>query len=89
LSGVAIVRGTHLVAMSAVGATVRGMPPESVRQLHLVEETGLGTFDLERIEIIEESVEKMQKNSKSFSWSKFFSIQLHLHVNGDIQQQED
>ena len=55
-----------------------------------MEETGLGTCNLERIEIIGESVEKMQKKSRAI-----FREEVRLNpvalscLNVDIQQEED
>ncbi len=90
MSGVAIVRGTRPVAMGAVGATVRGIPAESVIHLRLVEETGIGTCNLRRIEIIGESVEKMQKKSKViFREEARLNLVTLACLNGDIQQEED
>lgn len=60
-----VIAGTDPVAVDAVGAAVMGIPPESVKHLRLAEESGLGTCDLERIQIVGEPIEKVQKKLKT------------------------
>jgi uncharacterized protein (DUF362 family) len=62
-----IIAGTDPVAVDAVGAAVMGIPPESVKHLRLAQESGLGTCDLEGIQIVGEPIEKVQKKFKTSS----------------------
>jgi uncharacterized protein (DUF362 family) len=48
---VAIVKGTDPVAVDAVGAAVMRINPNNVKHLRLAEKKGLGTCNLEQIEI--------------------------------------
>ena len=66
-----VIAGADPVAVDAVGAAVMSIPPESVKHLRLAEERGLGTCDLERIEILGEPVEKVKKKFKTSLSSKF------------------
>jgi len=60
-----VIAGTDPVAVDAVGATVMGIPPESVKHLRLAEETGLGTCRLEQIEVLGEPIEKVKKKFRT------------------------
>ena len=66
-----VIAGTDPVAVDAVGATVMGIPPDSVKHLHLAEEVGLGTCHLERIEILGEPIEKVKRKFRISSLTKF------------------
>ena len=66
-----VIAGRDPVAVDAVGATVMGIPPESVKHLRLAEERGLGTCDLKKIEIVGEPIEKVEKKFKTSFLSKF------------------
>jgi uncharacterized protein (DUF362 family) len=56
-----VIAGTDPVAVDAVGAAVMMIPPESVRHLRLAEESGLGTYHLERIQVVGEPVDRVRK----------------------------
>jgi uncharacterized protein (DUF362 family) len=56
-----VIAGTDPVAVDAVGASVMGVAPASVKHLRLAEEKGLGTLDLKRIEILGEPVETVKR----------------------------
>jgi len=56
-----VIAGTDPVAVDAVGASVMGVAPASVKHLRLAEEKGLGTLDLKRIEILGEPVEMVKR----------------------------
>lgn len=69
-----VIAGTDPVAVDAVGAAVMGIPPESVKHLRLAQESGLGTCDLERIQVVGEPVEKVQKKFKTSFMTKLVRI---------------
>ena len=59
-----VIAGTDPVAVDAVGAAVMGINPKNVKHLRLAEKKGLGTCNLEQIEIIGESIESVKKKFK-------------------------
>ena len=59
-----VIAGTDPVAVDAVGAAVMMIPPESVKHLRLAEESGLGTYHLERILIVGEPIDRVRKEFK-------------------------
>ena len=63
-----VIAGTDPVAVDAVGAAVMTISPENVKHLRLAEESGLGTCHLERIQIVGEPVEKVQRKFKRSSY---------------------
>ena len=65
-----VIAGTDPVAVDAVGAAVMSITPENVKHLRLAEEKGLGTCDLEQIEIIGESIESVKKKFRKSLSSK-------------------
>ncbi|MGQ9460482.1 MAG: DUF362 domain-containing protein [Candidatus Bathyarchaeaceae archaeon] len=66
-----VIAGRDPVAVDAVGATVMGIPPESVKHLRLAEEKGLGTCDLEEITVLGEPIEKVKKKFRTSVLSRF------------------
>jgi uncharacterized protein (DUF362 family) len=64
-----VIAGTDPVAVDAVGAAVMGVSPETVEHLSHAEEKGLGTCDLNQIEVVGEPIEKVRKK---FRRSSFF-----------------
>ena len=59
-----VIAGTDPVAVDAVGAAVMMIPPESVKHLRLAEESGLGTYHLERIQVVGEPIDRVRKEFK-------------------------
>jgi len=68
-----IIAGRDPVAVDAVGAAVIGIPPEDVKHLSLAEKKGLGTCDLNQIEIIGEPIERVRKKFKRSILSSFLT----------------
>jgi uncharacterized protein (DUF362 family) len=60
-----VLAGTDPVAVDAVGAAVMSIPPRTVKHLRLAEERGLGTCNLEQIEILGEPLEKVRRRFKT------------------------
>lgn len=60
-----VMAGTDPVAVDAVGAAVMSIPPRTVKHLRLAEERGLGTCNLEQIEILGEPLEKVRRKFKT------------------------
>lgn len=60
-----VIAGTDPVAVDTIGAAVMGIPPEHVKHLQLAQESGLGTCILERIEVVGEPVQKVQRNFRT------------------------
>jgi len=65
-----VIAGTDPVAVDAVGAAVMSIAPENVKHLRLAERKGLGTCDLEQIEIVSESIESVKKKFRKSLSSK-------------------
>jgi uncharacterized protein (DUF362 family) len=65
------IAGTDPVAVDAVGATVMDIPPESVKHLRLAKERGLGTCNLNQIEVLGEPIEKVKKRFRTSFSSRF------------------
>jgi len=61
-----IIAGTDPVAVDAVGAAVMGINPKNVKHLRLAEKKGLGTCNLEQIEIVGEVGESIENVKKKF-----------------------
>jgi uncharacterized protein (DUF362 family) len=66
-----VIAGKDPVAVDSVGAAVMMMPPHDVKHLRLAEKIGLGTNDLNRIEILGEPIEKVRKKFRRAILSKF------------------
>ncbi len=56
-----VIVGADPVAVDAVGASVMGIQPSDVKHLVLAEEKGIGTCNLEEIEVIGEPIEKVRR----------------------------
>ena len=69
-----VIAGTDPVAVDAVGATVMGIRPEYVKHLSLAEECGLGTCNLERIQVLGEPIEKVRRKFRTSFLSKVAQI---------------
>jgi uncharacterized protein (DUF362 family) len=61
-----IIAGSDPVAVDTVGAKVMGVSPGEAKHLVYSEQKGLGTSDLESIEILGESLEKVAKDFRRF-----------------------
>ena len=59
-----IIAGANMVAVDAVAAAVMGIDPRRVKYLRLAEERGLGTANLDEIEVLGERIEHVKKNFK-------------------------
>ena len=66
-----VIAGLDPVAVDAVGASVMGIDPNDVKHLIFAEKKGLGTIDLDQIEILGEQIESVQKKFKRSVLSKF------------------
>lgn len=66
-----VIAGTDPVAVDAVGAAVMCIPPKSVKHLRLAEERGLGTCNLENIEVLGEPIDKVKRKFRMSFISKF------------------
>jgi uncharacterized protein (DUF362 family) len=63
-----VMAGTDPVAVDAVGAAVKGIPPSDVKHLVFAEKKGLGTCNLDEITVLGEPIESVrQKFQRSFS----------------------
>lgn len=69
-----VIAGTDPVAVDAVGAAVMGIRAEYVKHLSLAEECGLGTCNLERIEVLGEPIEKVSRKFRTSFLSKIAQI---------------
>ena len=65
-----VIAGTDPVAVDAVGSAVMGIPPSTVKHLRLAEEKGLGTCNLDRIEVVGEPIEKVRRKFRTSFLSK-------------------
>ena len=65
-----VIAGTDPVAVDAVGSAVMGIPPSTVKHLRLAEERGLGTCNLDRIEVVGEPIEKVRRKFRTSFLSK-------------------
>ncbi len=70
-----VVAGTDPVAVDSVGAAVMGIQPTDVKHLVLAEEKGLGTCNLDQIEIVGEPLEKVKRKFR-----RSFSSKLFVHL---------
>lgn len=66
-----VIAGLDPVAVDAVGASVMGIEPNKVKHLIFAEKKGLGTIDLDQIEILGEQIENVQRKFKRSALSKF------------------
>jgi len=69
-----VIAGTDPVAVDVVGATVMGIRPEYVKHLSLAEECGLGTCNLERIQVLGEPIERVRRKFRTSFLSKIAQI---------------
>jgi len=56
-----IVAGSDIVATDAVGAFLMGIDPRDVKHLELAALAGMGTNDLNQVEIFGDDIKKLQK----------------------------
>lgn len=68
-----VIAGTDPVAVDAVGSAVMGVNPAEVKHLVLAERKGLGTCDLNKIEVLGEPVEKVKRKFRRSITSKILS----------------
>ena len=59
-----IIAGADMVAVDAVAAAVMGIDPRRVGYLRIAEKRGLGTADLNKIEVLGEKIEDVKKKFK-------------------------
>jgi len=57
-----IIAGKNMVAVDAVASAVMGIDPSRVKYLKLAEEKGLGTANLDNIEVIGERIGEVRRN---------------------------
>ena len=63
-----VIAGTDPVAVDAVGASVMGVAPDTIKHLRYAEKKGLGICDLNQIEVVGEPIERVRtKFRKSIS----------------------
>jgi len=65
-----VIAGTDPVAVDAVGASVMGIEPTEVKHLVLAEKKGLGTCNINQIDILGEPIEKVKRKFKRSLSSK-------------------
>ena len=68
-----VMAGRDPVAVDAVGAAIMGIPPREVKHLLLAEKKGLGTCDLNQIEIVGEPMERVKKKFERSMLSGFLA----------------
>lgn len=68
-----VIAGRDPVAVDAVGAAVMGIPPTEIKHLIFAERKGLGTCDLNHIEIVGERIERVRKKFKRSILSSFLA----------------
>jgi uncharacterized protein (DUF362 family) len=69
-----VIAGTDPVAVDAISAAVMGIRPEYVKHLSLAEECGLGTCNLERIQVLGEPIERVSRRFRTSFLSKIAQI---------------
>ena len=69
-----VIAGTDPVAVDSVGAAVMGVSPEDVKHLVLAEKKGLGTCHLERITVVGEPIELVQRRFRRAISSRVLSF---------------
>ena len=67
-----VIAGIDPVGVDAVGAYVLGVSPETVKHLQLAEQKGLGTCNLNNIEIVGEPIERVKTKFGGSLSLKFF-----------------
>ncbi len=65
-----VLAGVDPIAVDAVGATVMGLPPETVKHLCLAEQKGLGTCNLKKITVVGEPINKVRRKFKRSLFSR-------------------
>jgi len=69
-----VIAGTDPVAVDAVGAAVMGVPPDSVKHLRYAVQRGLGTCDLDKIEVVGESIQKVKRQFRKSLSSRILGL---------------
>jgi uncharacterized protein (DUF362 family) len=69
-----VIAGTDPVAVDVVGAAVMDIPLKYVKHLSLAEESGLGTCNPERIQVLGEPIEKVKRKFRTSFLSKIAQI---------------
>ena len=69
-----VIAGTDPVAVDAVGAAVMGVPPDSVKHLRYAMQRGLGNYDLDKIEVVGESIKKVKRQFRNSLSSRILSL---------------
>ena len=69
-----VIAGTDPVAVDAVGAAVMGVSPETVKHLLYAQQKGLGTCDLNQIEVVGEPIEKVRKKFRRSLSSRILGL---------------
>ncbi|MEM1539157.1 MAG: DUF362 domain-containing protein [Candidatus Bathyarchaeia archaeon] len=68
-----VIAGVDPVAVDTVGAAVMGVSPQEVKHLVLAEKKGLGTCNLNRIEVVGEKIENVKRSFRRSLVSRFLS----------------
>lgn len=69
-----VIAGTDSVAVDAVSAAVMGVAPDTIKHLNYAEQKGLGTCDLNQIEVVGEPIERVRKKFKKSISSRILSF---------------
>lgn len=68
-----VIAGSDPVAVDAVGASIMDIPPADVKHLVYAEQKGLGTCNLEEIEVLGSSIEEVKRKFRRSFSSKLLS----------------
>jgi len=69
-----VIAGRDPVAVDAVGSSMMGVPPETVKHLLYAEQKGLGTRNLNRIKIVGEPINRVRKKFRRSLSSKIIRV---------------
>lgn len=69
-----VIAGRDPVAVDAVGAAVMGVSPETVKHLRYAEQKGLGTCNLNQIEVVGETIERVRRKFRRSLSSRILSF---------------
>lgn len=59
-----LIAASDMVAVDIISTAIMGIDPEEVKYLQLAAECGLGVSDLNKIEILGESIDKVKRKFK-------------------------
>ena len=69
-----VIAGRDPIAVDTVGAAVMGVSPETVKHLRYAEQKGLGTCNLNQIEVVGETIERVRRKFRRSLSSKILSF---------------